>query len=75
MCIYTVSPQERGRELRRRPERCTIIASNRRDPLHVRETVLSCNTQWKFNVRVLANIPSSVASVNREEFSISSSLE
>lgn len=23
MCIYTVSPQERGRELRRRPEHCT----------------------------------------------------
>lgn len=37
VCIYTVSPQERGRELRRRPE-CMNIVSNHRDPVHVCET-------------------------------------
>lgn len=63
MRIYTVSPQECGRELRRRPEHYTNIASSHRDPLHVSETVLSCNAQWKFNVDVSANIPSSVPSV------------
>lgn len=33
-------------------EHCMNIVSNHRDPLHVSETVLSCNTQWKFNVHV-----------------------
>lgn len=58
VCIYIVSSQECGRELRRRPERMNIV-SNHRDPLHVGETALSCNTQWTVNVHVLANISSS----------------
>lgn len=47
MCIYTVSPQERGRKPGRRPDRCTNAASSHRDPLHEGETPPSCNTQRK----------------------------
>ena len=49
VCICTVSPQERGRELGRRPERTNIVSSHR-DPLHVCESALSCDTRRKFNV-------------------------
>lgn len=45
VCIYTVSPQERGRELRSRPEHMHIV-SNRTDPSCVCETAPSCNRPW-----------------------------
>lgn len=65
MCIYTVSLQERGREPRRRPDRCTNIASNHRDPLHEGENgaVMQDISGSSVSARVRANIPAPAPSV------------
>lgn len=55
VCIYTVSPQERGRELRRRPE-CMHIVSNHRDPFHACETTRPLTTERTLNLQVTENI-------------------
>lgn len=55
MCIYTVSPLKRGRQLGRRPEHCTQRRERRRDPLHVSGAALS---RHELDVHALTKIPS-----------------